>query len=81
MIYNITTGESSNNLDPITPNNVRLALKSNEYIYQTINIENFTGGPTNINESTRFPTISSNGTQPGTNSGAHIIDDNIYLIK
>lgn len=81
MIYNITTGISSGNLDPVTPNNVQLPLKSTDYNFKFSDLSDSTGGPINRVEIVRFPTRPEHGTQPSINNGVYIIDETIYLIK
>jgi hypothetical protein len=81
MIYNITTGTSSGNLDPVTPNKVQLPLKSTDYNFRFPDLSESTGGPINRVEIVRFPTVARNGTQPSINNGVYIIDETTYLIK
>lgn len=80
MIYNITTGESSGNLDPITPNNVQLALKSTDYNSASVVLEGFTGSSFDLDEQIRFRTVASHGSQPGANNGIFLLNSS-NLIK
>jgi hypothetical protein len=81
MIYNIATGQIRD-FDAQKPNKTRLPLRSTNYDTSTIDdLTGFTGGPLDLNPQYRYPTIADHGSQPSSNTGVYVINENNFLIK